>query len=75
MENGISYVLCGDGAAVLAVLDTFTPDVLIMDAFLQHIDALGVIEKVKKQISEEKGEVIKCCNCLFNSNFIDSLTI
>lgn len=57
-----------DGAAVLAVLDTFTPDVLIMDAFLQHIDALGVIEKVKKQISYG-GPLIFVLSSVDNQNF------
>lgn len=43
-----------DGAALIAALDTFTPDVIIMDAFLQHIDALGVIEKIVKQSQVSK---------------------
>lgn len=57
-----------DGSAVLLALDTFTPDVLIMDAFLQHIDALGVIEKVKKQ-STFGGPLIFILSSVDNQNF------
>lgn len=57
-----------DGSAVLAVLDTFTPDVIIMDAFLQHIDALGVIEKIKKQFNYG-GPLIFVLSSVDNQNF------
>ena len=39
-----------DGSQVLTRVKYDTPDVLIMDAFMLHIDALGVV----KQISDMK---------------------
>ncbi len=35
-----------DGASLLKMLESFTPDVIIMDSFLQHIDAIGVITRL-----------------------------
>lgn len=47
--NGMDVQLCEkNGAAVLSILENSTPDVLIMDAFLQHIDALGVVSRLNK---------------------------
>ena len=47
--NGMEVQLCEkNGAAVLSILENSTPDVLIMDAFLQHIDALGVVSRLNK---------------------------
>ncbi len=38
-----------DGTAVLRECESFVPDVLIADAFLQHIDALGVIARIDSE--------------------------
>ncbi len=57
-----------DGAAVLTALDTFSPDVVIMDAFLQHIDALGVIDKIRKQ-SAYSNCLIFVLSSVDNQNF------
>lgn len=47
--NGMEVQLCEkNGAAVLSLLEKSMPDVLIMDAFLQHIDALGVASRLNK---------------------------
>lgn len=37
-----------NGASVLSLAEENMPDVLIMDAFLQHIDAIGVASRVAK---------------------------
>lgn len=48
--NGMEVKLCEkDGAAVLSELEGYSPDVLIMDAFLQHIDALGVVSRLNSR--------------------------
>ena len=43
-----------NGSTVLATLESFTPDVIIMDAFLRQIDALGVIEKLSAHSAASK---------------------
>lgn len=35
-----------NGAALLKTLEGYSPDVLVMDAFLQHIDAIGVVSRL-----------------------------
>ncbi len=46
--NKMEVKVCDkNGAAVLTEIEHSTPDVLIMDAFLQHIDALGVAMRIK----------------------------
>ena len=34
------------GATLLQLIENKTPDVIIMDAFLMHIDALGVLQRL-----------------------------
>lgn len=42
------------GSAVLSECESFMPDVLIMDAFLQHVDALGVIGRLDSENSAKR---------------------
>ncbi|MBQ6838796.1 MAG: hypothetical protein IJO44_08140, partial [Clostridia bacterium] len=43
-NNRMDVKICPkNGVEVLRVCDEIYPDVIIMDAFLQHIDAVGVI--------------------------------
>lgn len=40
---------CCDGAQALSLLDSFSPDLLIVDLMLQRIDGLGVMQTARKQ--------------------------
>lgn len=42
---------CSDGTAALSLLDSFCPDLLIVDLMLQGIDGLGVLQTVHKKQS------------------------
>ena len=47
--NKIDVKLCSkNGAEILRVFEESHPDVIIMDAFLQHIDAIGVIKRINE---------------------------
>lgn len=43
-----------DGSAVIDEIKKFKPDVLLMDAFMAKVDALGVLAKLKEQAMEKK---------------------
>lgn len=46
-KNNMNVKVCGkNGAQVLKMYEEYRPDVIIMDAFLQHIDALGVVARM-----------------------------
>ena len=46
-NNSMDVYMCGkSGAEVFQWLENKTPDVIIMDAFLTHIDALGVLQRL-----------------------------
>lgn len=56
---GYSVVLTDkDGAQVLTKLKQEKPDVIIMDAFMLHIDALGVIKQIKETADVRKPMII-----------------
>ena len=60
--NGMEVQLCEkNGAAVLSILENSTPDVLIMDAFLQHIDALGVVSRLNKTMKPLLDDFAQIC--------------
>ena len=47
--NKMDVKLCSkNGAEILSVFEESHPDVIIMDAFLQHIDAIGVIKRINE---------------------------
>ena len=47
--NKMDVKLCSkNGAEILRVFEESHPDVIIMDAFLQHIDAIGVIKRINE---------------------------
>ena len=47
-RNSMEVNVCGkSGVEVFQWLENKTPDVIIMDAFLTHIDALGVLQRLK----------------------------
>ncbi len=46
-DRGLDAYMCEkSGVAVFQTLEQKTPDVIIMDAFLMHIDALGVLQRL-----------------------------
>ena len=57
-----------DGAQVLTRLRFEKPDVLIMDAFMLHVDALGVMKQIK-EISDIKKPVIVILSSVDNPHF------
>lgn len=66
---GYSVVLCEkDGSQILAKLKTEKPDVLIIDAFMLHIDALGVISQIK-EMKDIKKPMIAVMSGVDNSKF------
>ena len=49
-ENSMNVKICPrNGLELLEIIDEFKPDIIITDAFLSHIDSLGVIERINKQ--------------------------
>jgi len=47
-SNGFAVTLCEkDGEAVIAKIKSEMPDVILMDTFLQSVDALGVLKEMK----------------------------
>lgn len=45
---GMEVRLCQkNGAELLSLIEETCPDVVVMDAFLQHIDAVGVVSRIK----------------------------
>ena len=48
-KNMMDVKVCEkSGATLLQLVENKTPDVIIMDAFLMHIDALGVLQRLSK---------------------------
>ena len=46
-SNRMDVKLCQkNGAELLNLIEETNPDVIIMDAFLQHIDAVGVVSRI-----------------------------
>ena len=54
-NNRMDVKICPkNGVEVLRVCDEIYPDVIIMDAFLQHIDAVGVVTRINAILSNIK---------------------
>ena len=57
--NGMEVKMCEkSGAAVLKAVESERCDVLIMDAFLQHIDAIGVIGRINSYNPAQRPLII-----------------
>lgn len=61
-----------NGKAVLDGLKEFSPDVLLMDAFLQQIDALGVLREMKN-LQLDKRPVTMLMSSVDNAKFEQEL--
>ena len=56
------------GAELLKFYEEFHPEVIIMDAFLQHIDAMGVISRINMK-DPAKRPLIIVMSGIDNPNF------
>lgn len=66
--------LCNkNGAELLKMCEEFHPDVVIMDAFLQHIDAMGVISRINAKDPVKRPLVI-VMSSIDNHNFEREIT-
>ena len=57
-----------NGAELLNLIDETNPDVVIMDAFLQHIDAVGVVSRLNTK-DPTKRPLIVVLSGIDNANF------
>ena len=47
-KHGFTPKFCGkNGKSVLEEIESFSPDIVLMDIFMSGIDGIGVIKKVK----------------------------
>lgn len=73
-NNKMDVRVCGkNGIELIKCYEEKSPDILIMDAFLQSIDALGVIERISV-ISPEKRPLIVVMSGINNTNFEREIT-
>lgn len=62
-----------NGAELLKLYEDYRPDVIIMDAFLQHIDAMGVISRINMKDPVTRPMII-VMSSIDNPNFERDLT-
>lgn len=68
-SNGMEVRLCQkNGAELLSLIEETKPDVVIMDAFLQHIDAVGVVTRLNSKEPVKKPLLIVLSG-IDNANF------
>ena len=65
--------VCGkNGVELLKMFEEIQPDVIIADAFLQHIDAMGVLSRINT-VDPLKRPIVTVMTCIENANFERSL--
>lgn len=57
-----------NGAELLSLIEETNPDVVVMDAFLQHIDAVGVVSRINMK-DPVKRPLLVVMSGIDNSNF------
>ncbi len=73
-SNKMDVRFCSkNGAELLKLYEDCRPDVVIMDAFLQHIDAMGVISRINMK-DPVKRPMIIVMSSIDNPNFERELT-
>ena len=66
---GMKVKCCSrNGAEVLRLVTEFEPDVIIMDAFMQHIDGFGVLTRIN-QMNPLYRPLITILSCVDNDSF------
>lgn len=72
-RNGMDVTTCGrNGVEALRLIDEVNPDVVIMDAFLQGIDALGVLLRLNER-NPVCRPIITVLSGIVNAKFEHSL--
>ncbi len=73
-SNKMDVRMCAkNGAELLKIYEEVHPDVIIMDAFLQHIDAMGVISRINVK-EPVKRPLIIVMSSIDNPNFEREIT-
>ncbi len=73
-SNKMDVRMCAkNGAELLKCYEEFHPEVIIMDAFLQHIDAMGVISRINMK-DPVKRPLIIVMSGIDNPNFEREIT-
>lgn len=68
-SNRMEVRLCPkNGAELLGLIEEINPDVVVMDAFLQHIDAAGVVSRINLK-DPSKRPLIIVMSGIDNANF------
>lgn len=62
------FVVPKDGAEILSRINSISPDVLLMDAFMPRVDALGVLKSLKNQ-NLSKRPLVMVMSGVDNSKF------
>ena len=63
---GMKVKFCSrNGADLLKLVSEFKPDVIIMDAFMKHIDGLGVLTRIN-QMNPINRPLITVLSCVDN---------
>lgn len=61
--EGFDVKIAEDGAQALEILQTFKPDVILLDIMMPNVTGLEVLEKIKKEMPElEESLVIMLTN-------------
>lgn len=72
--NGMDVKLCArNGAELLKMFEEIHPDVIVMDAFLQHIDAMGVLSRINIKEPSNRPLIIVMSG-IDNANFEREIT-
>lgn len=73
-SNKMDVRVCAkNGAELLKCYEELRPDVIVMDAFLQHIDAMGVVARINMK-DPVKRPLIVVVSSIDNSNFEREIT-
>lgn len=68
-SNNMNVKVCGkNGAELLECISEMNPDVVIMDDFLEHIDALGVLSRMDA-LNPVKRPLVVVMSSIDNKNF------
>lgn len=68
-SNRMEVKLCAkNGAELLNMIEEVNPDVVVMDAFLQHIDAAGVVSRINMK-DPSKRPLLIVMSGIDNANF------
>ncbi len=73
-NNNMDVRLCSkNGADLLRLYEDYQPDVIVMDAFLQHIDAMGVLSRINMK-DPVKRPLIIVVSSIDNQSFEREIT-